>query len=105
MDIDPEDVAQNYYQRCATHLSDVMKNEQRNHPKAEQQSIDKYAEVDTPFQLYAGLSRDAFDYIELYIMVLAILCVAITAPAFSGEYQSGRWHLALYKAWSVETGS
>ena len=47
------------------------------------------AEVDTPFQLYAGLSRDAFDYIELYIMVLAILCVAITAPAFSGEYQSG----------------
>lgn len=89
MDIDPEDVAQNYYQRCATHLSDVMKNEQRNHPKAQQQSIDKYAEVDTPFQLYAGLSRDAFDYIELYIMVLAILCVAITAPAFSGEYQSG----------------
>ena len=29
MDIDPEDVAQNYYQRCVTHLSDVMKNEQR----------------------------------------------------------------------------
>ena len=89
MDIDPEDVAQNYYQRCVTHLSDVMKNEQRNHLKAQQQSVDKYAEVDMPFQLYAGLSRDAFDYIELYIMVLAILCVAITAPVFSGEYQSG----------------
>ena len=39
MDIDPEDVAQNYYQRCVTHLSDVMKNEQRNHLKAQQQSI------------------------------------------------------------------
>ena len=89
MEIDPEDVAENYYQRCVTHLADVMKNEQRNHPAAQQQAIDQYAEVDTPFQLYAGLSRDAFDYIELYIMVLAILCVAITAPVFSGEYQNG----------------
>lgn len=89
MEIDPEDVAQNYYQRCVTHLADVMKNEQRNHPAAQQQAIDQYAEVDMPFQLHAGLSKDAFDYIELYIMVLAIFCVAITAPVFSGEYQSG----------------
>ena len=89
MDIDPEDVAQNYYQLCESHLADVMRNEQRNYPTAQQQAAEQYAEVDTPFQLYAGLSRDAFDYIELYIMVLAILCVAIAAPVFSGEYQTG----------------
>ena len=89
MDIDPEDVAQNYYQRCETHLADVMRNEQRNHPAAQQQAVDQYAKVDMPFQLYAGYSRDALDYIELYIMILAILCVSITAPVFSGEYQSG----------------
>lgn len=89
MDIDPEDVAQNYYQLCESHLADVMRNEQRNYPTAQQQAEEQYAEVDTPFQLYAGLSRDAFDYIELYIMVLAILCVAIAAPIFSGEYQTG----------------
>lgn len=89
MEIDPADVAQNYYQRCETHLADVMRNEQREHLTAQQQAIDKYAKVNKPFQLYAGYSRDAFDYIELYIMILTILCIAITAPIFSGEYQTG----------------
>lgn len=89
MDIDPEDVAQNYYQLCKTHLADVMRNEQRNYMTAQQQAVEKYAKVETPFQLYAGLSRDAFDYIELYILVLTILCVAIASPTFSGEYQTG----------------
>lgn len=36
-----------------------------------------------------GLSRDAFDYIELYIFILSILCVAIAAPTFANEYQTG----------------
>lgn len=89
MDIDPEDVAQNYYQKCETHLADVMRNEQRNHPAAQQQAIEQYSKVGRPFRLHAGFSKDAFDYIELYIMVMAILCVAITAPIFSGEYQNG----------------
>ena len=89
MDIDPEDVAQNYYQKCETHLADVMRNEQRNHPAAQQQALEQYKKVDMPFQLYAGYSKDAFDYVELYIMILAILCVSIITPIFSGEYQSG----------------
>lgn len=89
MEIDPADVAQTYYQRYVTHLADVMNNEQRNHPAAQQQAVDQYTEVDTPFYLHAGLSRDASDYIELYILIFAILCIAITAPVFSGEYQSG----------------
>lgn len=89
MEIDPADVAQTYYQRCVTHLADVMNNEQRDYPTAQQQALDQYAEVETPFYLYAGLSTNAFDYIELYILVLAILCVAISAPVFSTEYQNG----------------
>ena len=35
------------------------------------------------------MSRDAFDYIELYILVLSILCIAIAAPVFANEYQTG----------------
>lgn len=89
MDIAPEDVVQNYYELCKTHLADVMRNEQRDHPAAQQQAMEQYAEVDTPFQIYPGLSRDAFDYIELYILVLTVLCVAIASPTFSGEYQTG----------------
>lgn len=89
MDIDPEDVAQNYYQLCESHLADVMRNEQRNYPTAQQQAMEQYEKVDTPFQIYPGLSRDAFDYIEFYILILAFLCVAIASPVFSGEYQTG----------------
>lgn len=89
MDIDPEDVAQNYYGLCKTHLADVMRNEQRNYPAAQQQAMEQYEKVDIPFQIYPGLSRDAFDYIEFYILILAFLCVAIASPVFSGEYQTG----------------
>lgn len=89
MDIDPEDVAQNYYELGKTHLADVMHNEQPDHPAAKRQAIKQYEKVKHPFWLYAGLSRDAFDYIELYMMILALLCVAIASPVFSGEYQTG----------------
>lgn len=89
MDIDPNGVEQHYYEKCAEHLNDVMKNEQKNHLSAQQKASEKYAKVDKPFQLYAGMSKDAFDYIELYILILTILCVAIAAPIFSNEYQTG----------------
>lgn len=89
MDIDPNEVEQHYYEKCAEHLNDVMKNEQKNHISAQQKASEKYAKVDKPFQLYAGMSKDAFDYIELYILILSILCAAIAAPIFSNEYQTG----------------
>ena len=49
----------------------------------------KYAKLNQPLCIYSGMSRDAFDYIELYILVLSILCIAIAAPVFANEYQTG----------------
>lgn len=89
MDIDPDAIDQSYYDKCTEHLNDVMRNEQRDYPTAQQKASDKYAQVDTPFYLHAGMSKDAFDYIEFYILFLAILCVAIVAPIFANEYQTG----------------
>lgn len=89
MEINPEEIDQSYYEKCANHLKDVLKNEQGKHLAAQQQAIEKYEQVDKPFYLYAGMSRDAFDYIEFYILFLAILCVAIIAPVFATEYQTG----------------
>lgn len=89
MDIDPDAIDQSYYDKCAEHLNDVMKNEQKDYPTAQQKASEKYAQVDTPFYLYAGMSKDAFDYIEFYILFLAILCIAIVAPIFANEYQTG----------------
>ena len=56
---------------------DGLRNEQRENETAQQKALEKYSELDTPFYLHSGISKDAFDYIELYILFLAILCVAI----------------------------
>lgn len=89
MEIDPDVVEQSLYEQFASHLNDIMNLEQEDHPSAKEFATEKYSEVDKPFQLYPGLSRDAFDYIELYIFILSILCVAIAAPTFANEYQTG----------------
>jgi hypothetical protein len=89
MDIDPNDINGAYYEKCAKHLQDVMRNEQRENETAQQKALEKYSELDTPFYLHSGISKDAFDYIEFYILFLAILCVAIAVPTFAGEYQTG----------------
>ena len=89
MDIDPNDIDGAYYEKCAEHLQDFMRNEQRENETAQQKALEKYSDLDTPFYLHSGISKDAFDYIELYILLLAILCVAIAAPTFAGEYQTG----------------
>ena len=89
MEIDPDEVVQSYYEKCAAHLNDVMENEQKDYPTAWQQANKKYVELEKPFQLYYVISRDAFDYVELYIFILSILCIAIAAPVFAGEYQTG----------------
>jgi hypothetical protein len=89
MEINPDEVEQYFYQKCASHLNDVMNLEQKEHPAAGKYASDKYAEVNQPFQLYYGISRDAFDYITLYILLLAVICIAIAAPTFANEYQTG----------------
>lgn len=57
-----------------------MNLEQKDYPTARQFATDKYAKLNQPLCIYSGMSRDAFDYIELYILVLSILCIAIAAP-------------------------
>ena len=65
-----------------------MRNEQIENETAHQKALEKYSELDTPFYLHSGISKDAFDYIEFYILCIAILSVAIAAPTFAREYQT-----------------
>lgn len=78
-----------FYEQTEQHLKDIMQMEQKKYPTAQKHALQKYAEVKKPFQLYPGYSRDAFDYIVLFILVLVILCTAAAAPTFSNEYQTG----------------
>ena len=88
MEISPEELDR-FYERAAQRLERVMQTEQSHYPAAQDHAMQQYAEVGTPFQLYAGYSRDGFDYIELFIFILVILCAAIAAPTFSNDYQTG----------------
>ena len=89
MDIDPDEVEQYFYEKCVSHLDDTMNLEQKEYEAARQFAAGRYVDADQPFYLYPGMSRDAFDYTTLYILVLSILCVAIASPAFANEYQTG----------------
>ncbi len=89
MDIDPDEVQQYFYEKCVSHLDDIMDLEQKESETARRFAAEKYADVDQPFYLYPGMSRDAFDYITLYILILSILCVGIAAPIFANEYRNG----------------
>ncbi|WP_255615828.1 ABC transporter permease [Clostridioides sp. ES-S-0123-01] len=88
MDISP-DKLDGFYEQTTQHLKDIMQMEQKKYPTAQKHAIQKYVEVNTPFQLYTGYSRDAFDYIILFIFLLVILCTAAVTPTFSNEYQTG----------------
>ena len=54
-------------------LSGGMNLEQKEYPTAGQFAADEYAKLKQPFYLFPGMSRDAFDYTTLYILVLSIL--------------------------------
>ncbi len=88
MEISPDKLYR-FYEQTQQHLKDIMQMEQKEHPAAQGQALQKYTEVKTPFQFYAGYSRDAFDYIILLIFLLVILCTAAATPTFSNEYQTG----------------
>lgn len=88
MEITPDQL-DGFYEQTEQHLNDIMQMEQREHRATQEQALQKYKEVEAPFQFYSGYSRDAFDYIVLYILLLVILCTAAATPTFSNEYQTG----------------
>ncbi len=84
-----ESDALHFYERCRTHLTDLMKLEQRRNPQAQQLAADMYEKVSMPFYYYPGYDTNMFEYEGFYLFLLMFLCVMITAPSFSSEYQTG----------------
>lgn len=87
-DIPLEQVSQ-FYDRAQSHLKDVMALEYDGNQHIIDTASEMYQQVETPYYLYGGFSRDAFDYITLNILILLILCIAVAAPTFAESYQNG----------------
>ena len=84
-----EEDALNFYERCRTHLTDLMKLEQKKNPQAQQIAAKMYDKVTMPFYYYPGYDTNMFEYEGIYLFILMFLCVMVTAPSFSCEYQTG----------------
>ena len=72
-----------FYEDAENRLSDVMKSDQElRDPAMISRAQQIYQKVKTPFYISHGYTRDAFDYIEFAVLVLAILSVTLAAPVF-----------------------
>ena len=86
------DELDSFYQACDERLENVIK-VNREIDSTNQKASALYSKVDHPFMLYAGYSRDAFDYLCLSIMLLVIIGAVLSAPLFSENYESGADHI------------
>lgn len=81
--------ALSFYERCAVHLADLMKMEQKKNPAAQKTAANLYKKVETPFYYYPGYGTNMAEYEGICLFLLVFLCAMITAPVFSAEYQTG----------------
>ena len=87
MDLTEED-AMGFYEQCRQHLTDLMNMEQKKHPEAREKAAAMYDKVEMPFSYYPGVDSNNIDYLGMVDFLMTVLSVVITAPIFSGEYQT-----------------
>lgn len=89
--ISPDEL-DSFYEACDTRLKNVIKVD-REPESTSQKAIALFSKVNRPFELYAGYTRDAFDYLCFSIMFLVIIGAVLSAPLFSENYESGADHI------------
>ena len=60
-----------------------------NNPEYISKAKSLYNNVDKPFTVSHGYTRDAFDYISITILLLVLFSAVMVAPVFSERYESG----------------
>lgn len=84
-----EEDARSFYERCGTHLTDLMRLEQKENPAAQKLAAALYQKVEKPFYYYPGYGSNMAEYEGFYLFLLVLLCALVTAPLFCSEYQTG----------------
>ncbi|MCM1144687.1 MAG: ABC transporter permease subunit [Blautia sp.] len=78
-----------YYERLPLRLASLMDMEQGKYPSAKQTALRKFEDVKRPYAYYYGASGNSMDYETLFLFLLTIFGVVITATVFSSDYQTG----------------
>lgn len=88
MDIHPEAV-DDYYRVCEGRVVSLMRQEQKDHPAAQQRAFDLYSKVGKPYLFFPGYSTNAMDYQVMLAFLVILFCTVIAAPVFTSDYQTG----------------
>lgn len=80
----------NFYGACEVRLEDAMRSDDllRN-PDYISKAHALYNNVEKPFVISHGYTRDAFDYVSFTILLLVLFSAVMVAPVFSERYESG----------------
>lgn len=87
MDIPVEEVGK-FYAICEEYLETLMRLEEKDNSKAQENAMEKYHHVEKPYRFYPGYNKDAMDYLVFLSFIVMLLCVVIAAPVFSSDYQT-----------------
>lgn len=88
MEIDPKQL-DDYYSVCEARVASLMAMEMPDSPAAQRTAAEMYRQVAKPFEVYPGINSNIMDYQNIMGFLVLLLCVAIAAPVFSSDYQSG----------------
>ncbi len=88
MDIDPAEL-DDFYRILEQRNKDAMKFQQPKNPAAQQAGIEKFAEVNKPYEYYPSYSGDAMDYLVMLSFLILCICAVIAAPVFTSDYETG----------------
>lgn len=88
MELDPAWL-EDYFSVCQARIASLMAMEQPDNPSAQRKGVELYRRVSKPFEVYPGMSSTVMDYQNMAGFLVLLLCVAMAAPAFSADYQSG----------------
>lgn len=82
------DRIEDYYEMLPKRLISIMDMEQKNYPSAKEAALGKFERVNRPYRYYYGASGNSMDYETLFIFLMTLFGVIITATVFSSDYQT-----------------
>ena len=89
MFLKPSDL-DDFYEACELRLENAMKSDDMlNNLEYISKAQSIYNNVEKPFTISHGYTRDAFDYVSITILLLVMLSAIMVAPVFSERYESG----------------
>lgn len=79
MDIDPNDIDGAYYEKCAEHLQDVMRNEQRENETAQQKALENIQNLIRHFIFI-------LEFLKMHLIILSFIFCSLLFCVWQSQH-------------------